>query len=90
MDEHEAVFPNACRSSSGDGALVAVRGAAVTEALRMLLHQGRGYWAKESVEHTLWDQIECFDAQAKETEEGEVYSVSLDFIQSQFNRVGTF
>ena len=39
----------------------AVRGTGGTVRLLMLPHEGHGYRARESVEHTLWEQLDWFD-----------------------------
>ena len=43
----------------------AIRGTGGTARLLMLPFEGHGYRAKESVEHTLWEQVEWFDRYVK-------------------------
>ena len=46
----------------------AVRGTGGTVRLLMLPYEGHGYRAKESVEHTLWEQLSWFDEHVKGAE----------------------
>jgi dipeptidyl aminopeptidase/acylaminoacyl peptidase len=46
----------------------AVRGSGGTARLLMLPFEGHHYFAKESVEHALWEQLEWFRQHVKEAE----------------------
>ena len=42
-----------------------IRGTGGTARLVMLPHEGHGYYARESVEHAIWEMLDWFDRYVK-------------------------